>query len=214
MIPNKRFQETPLTVEYRDEGEGVKAPILRGYASVFNEWTTLYSGKYLTVREKINQGAFSNAIKEKQDVPLLFNHDRNFVLGRTSSGTLSLKEDSKGLAVSSELLDTPTVRDYVISPAKRGDINGMSFAFRPRRGGFLLTIREDDAHTIYEYEMKDVDLYDVSIVTQPQYKGTSVSIRSLDGIDFEAEEVKIRESLKSRTLFLFNSRLKLAEFSS
>jgi phage head maturation protease len=43
-----------------------------------------------TFREVIKPGAFTRALKEKQDVRCLINHDDNLVLGRTKSGTLKL----------------------------------------------------------------------------------------------------------------------------
>ena len=51
-------------------------------------------------RERIARGAFTRALNEKQNVVCLFNHDQNFVLGRTTSGTLSLQDGDGRLAIS------------------------------------------------------------------------------------------------------------------
>ncbi|MCT7656157.1 HK97 family phage prohead protease [Oceanimonas sp. NS1] len=63
----------------------------------------------------------------------LFNHDPNFVLGRTRSGTLALSVDADGLRYEIDPPDTQTVRDLVLAPLARGDITGSSFAFAWRR---------------------------------------------------------------------------------
>lgn len=170
--------------------------VMTGHASVFDQWTTLYEGRYWTWREKVNPGAFANALKEGVDCRALFNHDANFVLGRTTSGTLSLEEDPTGLMIQCSLPDTQTVRDLVVSPIKRGDVSGMSFAFDVRKGdtqtrtenpdgsivyengGERVTIRREGDREIEERELLDLDIHDVSPVTYPAYPGTDVSARS------------------------------------
>src|ERR1700757_1811537 len=76
-------------------------PSISGYASVFNEQYD--SGWFV---ETIKPGAFSRALREAQDVRMLLNHDVNFVLGRTKAGTLTLKEDTKGLSFDCSLPET------------------------------------------------------------------------------------------------------------
>jgi uncharacterized protein len=183
-----------LKVERRAEGE---APRIVGHASVFNEWTTLYEGRYWVYREIVRPGAFRNAIAEKQDVRGLFNHDSNFVLGRTKSGTLELEEDGSGLVARITPPDTQTIRDLVLAPIERGDVTGMSFAFIVRRGdkpvvrteladgstvvasaGERITIRYEGDTRLEDRELIDLDLYDVSPVTYPAYDGTDVAMRS------------------------------------
>ena len=68
------------------------APKIGGYAAVFNREAVI-AGMF---REQIAPGAFTDAIG-RDDVRALFNHDANFVLGRTVSGTLRLSEDETGL---------------------------------------------------------------------------------------------------------------------
>ncbi len=43
-------------------------------------------------RERIMPGAFTRSLKEGADVKCLMNHDPNFLLGRTKSGTLQLAQ--------------------------------------------------------------------------------------------------------------------------
>lgn len=181
-------------VERRAEG-GV--PRIVAHPAVFDQWTIIYRGKYFEWREVVRRGAFANALKEKQDVRSLFNHDSNIVLGRIGSGTLTLSEDATGLLSETTPPDTQTVRDLVIVPIERGDISGGSFAFTVRRaaetkvtiangvtvidnGGERITIREEDGREIEERELLDLDLYEVSpAVTFPQYEQTDVALRTL-----------------------------------
>lgn len=206
--PNRRhviYREGIVRVERRADGDA-QVPYIVGHASVFDEWTTLYEGRYYMVREIVRKGAFKRAIKEKQDVRALFNHNPNFILGRTSNKTLMLSEDDIGLATQTLPLDTPTVRDRVLAPLERGDLDGMSFSFWPRagdrttketngvtiitEGGERVTIRSEGDRRIEEVELLDVDLFDVGPVTFPQYTGTDVGLRSsFFGIDL-AERIK------------------------
>jgi HK97 family phage prohead protease len=143
---------------------------LSGYAALFNTETVI-AGFF---REQIAPGAFSQAVKD-DDVRALFNHDPNYVLGRTTNKTLTLREDRRGLFYDVELPDTQAAND-VRTLVKRGDVTGSSFGF---------TVTEDRWD---ESEMKkgklplrtilSAELYDVSPVTYPAYPTTSVSARS------------------------------------
>lgn len=200
----------------RRSGEGGDSSYIVGYASVFNEWTTLIDQKYFKFRERVLPGAFSAALGERQDVRSLFNHDANFVLGRTSSGTLSLKELDRGLYQETRLSGSNLVRDLVEMPVSRGDISGQSFAFYPRNGGGEeTTYSEADTHILkrageryisrikggVEYldrELISVDLLDVTVATYPAYEGTSVGIRSLADLGISPEDLQALEEIRSK----------------
>jgi uncharacterized protein len=195
---------------------GEDAAFLIGYASVFNEWTTLYESPSWVWREVVRPGAFSAALAERQDVRSLFNHDPNFVLGRTTSGTLALQQTDLGLLQETRLSGTPTIRDLVEVPVGRGDISGQSFGFLPRNDGsqtIVETGRSDgkvivrrsgeriteweQGGTLYtERELLAADLVDVSVVTYPAYTGTSVALRGADQ-DFVALERVFRERFEA-----------------
>ena len=154
--------------ELRAESEG---NTIYGYAAVFNSTTDL--GYF---EERIKPGAFGRAIKEQQDVRALWNHDANYVLGRTKSGTLRLAEDNIGLRIEIDPPDTQTARDLVAS-IRRGDVDQMSFAFVPVRESW--TERKD---MLPLRELEDLDLFDVSPVTYPAYEATSVGMRSAGAV--------------------------------
>ncbi|MEM8483870.1 HK97 family phage prohead protease, partial [Morganella morganii] len=104
-------------------GEEDKPTHIIGLASVFNSLSEPMWG----FREIIKPGAFDDVLND--DVRGLFNHDRNYILGRSSSGTLSLSVTEQGLVYDITAPDTQTIRDLVIAPMLRGDVNQSSFAF-------------------------------------------------------------------------------------
>lgn len=167
-------QRTFSFEEVRVEPGGKNGKIT-GYAAVFNKPSEDLGG----FREIIRPGAFSKTIKEA-DVRALFNHDPNFVLGRTKSGTLQLEENSKGLKISIDPPETQIVQDLVMSPIKRGDVDQMSFGFRTIRDNWS---KQDES--VQQRELLEVQLFDVSPVTFPAYPQTSVQARALkeEGID-------------------------------
>jgi HK97 family phage prohead protease len=222
MTTERRIQSTPeLRIERRADASG-QTPYLVGYSAVFNEWTTLYQSSTWVWREIIRPGAFSAAIAERQDVRTLFNHDPNFVLGRTTSGTLALSERDKGLLQETKLSDSQTIRDLVLTPIERGDISGMSFAFQVRNGntgqttvdkgdGTLIVKRAGERITEYykgdtlytDRELLALDLFDVTVATYPAYTGTSVGLRAGADIDFASVEkeakARFEESRRSQS---------------
>lgn len=172
-----------LTIESRADGDNQPIKI-RGYAAIFDSETTI-AGLF---REVIRKGAFTRAINEKQDVRALVDHDPSKILGRTKSGTLILREDSKGLYVEIDPPETQIGIDTVAS-IKRGDIDQMSFGFIPKKTSW---IEEADNPIKDLREILDVELFDVSVVTYPAYEDTEVSIRSAQEI-LEKEHPKKEE---------------------
>lgn len=165
-----------MKIEYRTfpvelrtaDGE---APRLVGHAAIYNSLSEDLGG----FREQIAPGAFAKTLSDKADVRALFNHDPNFVLGRTSSGTLRLSEDERGLAMDVTLPQTPLVRDMVLEPIRRGDIDQMSFGFQVVKGGDSW----DESGEVSVRTLREVKLFDVSPVTFPAYAATDVSARSI-----------------------------------
>ena len=155
-----------VPVEIR-EGEDGEVRVA-GYAAVFNEETNI--GGMFT--EVIMRGAFTNAIG-RDDVVFLINHE-GLPLARTRSGTLTLVEDERGLYMEAMLDQTdPDVRS-IVPKMKRGDLDKMSFAFRPVRQKW------DDSAKMPKRMIQEAQLFDVSIVTTPAYDGTEIALRSLE----------------------------------
>jgi HK97 family phage prohead protease len=170
-----------------------KKPGLRGYAAVFNSESEDFGGW----REVIDPGAFKADLDAKADVRALVNHDTGRVLGRTKSGTLTLREDKKGLFMEVDLPDTQEARDLMVS-VERGDVDQMSFGFRSRNAIWEEKEEYDVRH------LKDVELLEVSVVAFPAYAATEVGKRS------HIEFLNTQKNLTSRGGKVAIKRRKLA----
>ena len=173
-----------FNIELRDEPESRH---IEGYGSVFNE-RSLDLGGFV---EMIAPGAFDGVI-ERSDVKCYLDHNPEkgiLARSRNGKGSLSLVVDEKGLRYEFDAPHT-NLGDEVVEGLKRGDYSQSSFAFtvddeiwtKEEDGSYLRTIT------------KIGGLYDVSIVANPAYEGTSVALRSLDA--FKAQEeipVEVRE---------------------
>ena len=151
-----------------ESGEGEEArPRIVGYGAVFDQWSEDLGG----FRERIRAGAFRKTLGEA-DVRALFNHDPNYVLGRTKAGTLALAEDEAGLRFEAEPPDTQWARDLLVS-IRRGDVAEMSFGFEVMRDKW----RRREGEPL-ERELIEVRLWDVGPVTFPAYPQTSAQVRA------------------------------------
>jgi HK97 family phage prohead protease len=157
------------TLEMRAAATDGDTRTAAGHAVIFNVKTDICG--YWT--ETIAPGAFTASLRSI-DVVALHSHDPGRVVGRLGAGTLSLREDAKGLAFENELPDTSDGRDLAVS-IDRGDIPGMSFGFVTRKQEWDETV--DPPHrTIIE-----ADLYEITYTALPQYPDTTVGLRSLEG---------------------------------
>lgn len=160
-------------LEVRAEQDG---KTLVGYAAVFDS-----PSEPLPWTEYVRKGAFAKTINDGADVRLLVDH-AGVPLARTKSGTLRISEDDKGLRVEADLDETNPDAARVMSALRRGDVSQMSFAFEPVKDAW-----SKDNKT---RELKEVKLFDVSVVTYPAYEETMVALRNLQANDTEATTVK------------------------
>lgn len=135
-----------------------------GYAAVWDS-----PSEPMPFIEYVKRGAFTKTLKDGADVRLLIDHT-GVPLARTKSGTLALEEDERGLRVEAELDPTNPDAARVISAMKRGDLSQMSFAFR--------TIKDSWSDGGETRELREVQLFDVSVVTFPAYEETVAELRS------------------------------------
>ena len=167
-MTNIEYRDYDLTEFRAIRSDGDKPAKIVGYAALFNSLSQDLGG----YREKISPGAFKRTLSEGADVRARFNHDSNIILGRTTAGTLRLKEDDKGLSIEIDPPDTQAARDLMVS-MERGDITQMSFAFWPTAKPKIEKSGGEWIRTLSE-----VALTDVAIVAYPAYLSTNAEVRS------------------------------------
>ena len=166
-----------LDIQFRAEDTDDKMEI-KGYAVVFN------SPETYGYTEVIDEHALDNA--DMSDVVLRYNHNDTFmVLARTRNKSLNLNVDEKGLFMDATLQNDITEHRNIYNAIKSGLIDKQSFAF---------SIDEDE----YDYDTdtrtitKIGKLYDVSVVDQPFYNATDVSLASKND-DFMERRAELRK---------------------
>lgn len=170
-----------LPVEVRAENDG--KIVVEGYAAVFDQPTDI--GGIFT--EVIARGAFRSALARGDDVEFLINHG-GLPLARSTAGNLTMREDDHGLHIRAELDPSdPDVQRIV--PKMRGKmLDQMSFAFNALDQEWFTPSDGPDVRTI-----KDVALFDVSIVNRGAYPTTSIALRSRDEARKEREQREERK---------------------
>jgi len=156
----RRFFTEP--VEFRAEDDNV----IEGYAAVFNKDSVDFGGW----TERIAPGAFTEVLAD--DAVALFNHDMNLVLGRNGKN-VTITQDETGLKYQIKLPDTSLARD-VRNLIKEGIIHQSSFAFTVKEQQWQRNGDKPSVRTISKIKR----LFDVSPVTSPAYKDSTVGARS------------------------------------
>lgn len=133
------------------------------------------------------------------DVAVLFNHDKNQILGRTSAGTAVLRVDERGIHFEA----TPLPGDRVLQLVERGDVKGASF------WGHEASREIDREDGVIVSRLKLSNLYEIGPVTFPAYKGTHVS-RDLSDMPTVSQWIDrmTAQQRRQRTLVYFGLGLK------
>ena len=146
-----------------------KSLTMSGYAVKFNEPSGLLYGEFI---EYIEPRAFDGVNMDK--VFMLYNHNSDYVLGNTRSGTLELTVTEVGLRFKVDLPKTAKAQE-VHELVKRGDINGMSFGF---------TVNADNWNMQAEPVVRKIteigELLEISVVPFPAYEATEVDARTTE----------------------------------
>lgn len=169
-VPNREVRSSSGKFELRAAGENGETIGFRGHAALFDT-PAMITGMFESWREQVAPGAFTRTIRQ-DDVAFLVDHETNLVLARNSAGNLQLAEDSVGLLVDADIVPTTYARDLEQN-LRAGNLKGMSFAFE--------VVAED-----WEFDgdiplrtLREVRLWDVSVVTFPAYEETDAALRSL-----------------------------------
>lgn len=177
--------------EFRAAGDG---NAFSGYAALFDIPS---DAPWLPFTETIRPGAFAESLRAKRDHSLVVNHNDDLLLASTRTGRLRLSEDSKGLVVDADLPATSTAAD-LRALYDVGEVRGMSFSFKPTRGGIRATHQGR--------ELTNVRLGHVTVVTTltPGYSATAptVQIRAIaDELAVDPEDLEdLWDALRAGTV--------------
>lgn len=188
------------SLEFRATGENDSdipigtVGILEGYSIVFNKKSQkIWDMFYEVIPEDVE-------IKS-DDVLALYSHQTENLLGRESSGTLTLTRDEKGIFSRMYLPDTQSGRDLALLGQRR-DIKGQSFGF------YTLEEEWDESPKTPVRTVRSMELIEVSAVALPAYKRTTAKIKntnSLGGINETPEKFQRLIAARRRYNELFAS---------
>lgn len=163
---------------------------IEGYFARFDDLYDMGWG----VTETIDPHAFDRSIKDGDDVRVLVNHDTTKVLGRTASGTATLRVDNVGLWASAEINEADTDATNEAARMERGDVTGASFGFEIRD----IEREYDQSKGTIHRILKDLRLFEVSVCTFPAYQKTAVGVRAENGSAASEENRTWRANRENR----------------
>lgn len=171
---------------YTGEVRATDNDTIEGLGIVFNVVTDL--GWF---KEKIDPGAWTDEVAAG-DIRSFFNHDANYVLGRTLSNTLELEKIEEGVYYRVlRASETDTGRN-VGQSVKRGDVTGSSFQFRVLKDQWELLEDGTELRTILKFK----EVREIGPVVFPAYTDTTAAKRSHD--DYKAEFEKHKKEQEQR----------------
>jgi uncharacterized protein len=180
-------QSRSMPTEFRAaESDGKKR--IEGYFSTFGGIYELWPG----ATESIDPHAFDEALND--DIRALIDHETRLVLGRNKAGTLELRIDAWGLWGSIEINEADSDAMNLYARVQRGDVSQCSFGFE------ILSEKTDirDDGTVH-WTIEKVKLYEVSCVTFPAYKDTSITARQDDYAKIKKRQLDAwRSTMKAR----------------
>lgn len=141
---------------------------LYGHAAVFNTWATI-AGLF---KERIAPGAFTKTLRDNPDVLALYHHEYGQIIGRTTSGTLRLQQDTIGLRFEVDVDPRSPVGAHVLSAVERRDVHGCSYGFRVTGQSW----QDDD--DLPMRTITEVQLFEITITPTPAFETTTVSLRA------------------------------------
>ena len=160
--------------------------VVEGYVNETGKWSHKMRSKKVPFIEKIEKGAFKRALDRGLDIHFLAEHDKNKILASTRNGSLTLIEDEKGLLMRATISKTSYGKDYY-ELIKDGILRNMSFGFNVIKDSW----KQGKDGTL-ERSIKDLNLFEVSVVTNPAYPASNIQSRGMDLVE-EVEVTEIKE---------------------
>jgi HK97 family phage prohead protease len=176
-----------MPTEFRAaESDGKKR--IEGYFSTFGGIYELWPG----ATESVDPHAFDDALND--DIRALIDHETRLVLGRNKAGTLELRVDAFGLWAGIDINEADLDAMNLYARVQRGDVSQCSFGFE------ILSEKTDirDDGTVH-WTIEKVKLYEVSCVTFPAYKDTSITARQDEYAEIKKRRLDAwRSTMKAR----------------
>lgn len=167
--------------------EAVESPRIAADFVVFGDVYDMGWGAF----EMIDPHAFDNTLSG--DIRALIDHETSMVLGRTKAGTLRLYVDEHALRGEIDINPDDRQAMDLYARVKRGDVSQCSFGFE-----IIREEREEIPEGVM-WTIREVKLWEVSIVTFPAYEATSAVARtSADGSKaFEDWKKRMKERISN-----------------
>lgn len=182
----RQLRSTPQQFRTRDDGDDL---VIEGYFAVFDSPYVLWDG----ATEIVKPGAFAGCLSG--DIRALIDHDTRLVLGRTKAGTLTLREDARGLYGTIKINRDDADAMSLYARVQRGDVDQCSFGFDIEEETFV-----DLGGGQCRWEINKVNpLYEVSVVTYPAYEETAVKARHADLAEIQRRQAEAwKTKMKTR----------------
>ena len=159
---SSEYRQVEFNTETREDENGKKERVVRGYPILFNTPTKVWDWYYGEIEEVVLPQAMDGV--DLSNVFLLYGHDMNRVVGRTGKN-MRLEVDETGVFMECVLPDTQDARDlYTLISSEI--VDGMSF--------WLRTHDQVNPSTLTRTVTKVEELPEVTITAFPAYKETLV----------------------------------------
>jgi len=122
--------------------------------------------------ERVDPASVTQTLSGKPDIRLLHNHDGSRILARTTSGTLKLSTDSKGVNFTAQIDTRQSYAADLAISLSRGDTENCSFGFVCNKDEWA------NVNGVLVRTLQSIDVSELSIVGSPAYLQTTSSIRS------------------------------------
>lgn len=207
-VVERRFLDSRASVTVVVADDAPKRIV--GYAAVYYD-PAIPESEYrigASMVERIRRGAFDRMLASLPDVVALYNHDLNYVIGRTTSKTLRLSADDIGLRYEVDVPDNELGRT-VYDAVARGDVSGASFSYRPGDSRLTFDVEPgpDGPRTVIWLD--EISVVDVGPTALPAYPGTTAEAR-IGGSSVMPSAV---EAWHRATLEAVSSRLRYIDIS-
>lgn len=181
----RQLRSIPQQFQTRADGDDL---YIEGYFAVFDSPYELWEG----AEEIVKPGAFADTLSG--DIRCLIDHDTRLVLGRTTVGTLTLREDARGLWGQVKINRDDVDAMNLYARVQRGDVDQCSFGFNIDKESFV-----DLGGRKCRWEIEKVTLFEVSVVTFPAYEETAVKARHADLAEIQRRKLETwRATMKNK----------------